>query len=86
MPSIVSDYGGNPFLVEHGVNGLVFPSQDSLALSKCMTRLMDHPNEVKAMGQRAKERFNAQFTGPVFAQNIERIYLDVRKGDPHGTK
>ena len=38
----------------------------------------------KAMGQRAKERFNAQFTGPVFAQNIERIYLDVRKGDPHG--
>ena len=86
LPSIVSDYGGNPFLVEHGVNGLVFPSQDSLALSKCMTRLMDHPNEVKAMGQRAKERFNAQFTGPVFAQNIERIYLDVRKGDPHGTK
>lgn len=86
LPSIVSDYGGNPFLVEHGVNGLVFPSQDSLALSKCMTRLMDHPNDVKAMGQRAKERFNAQFTGPVFAQNIERIYLDVRKGDPHGTK
>ena len=86
LPSIVSDYGGNPFLVEHGVTGLGFPSQDSLALSKCMTRLMDHPNEVKAMGQRAKERFNAQFTGPVFAQNIERIYLDVRKGDPHGTK
>ncbi|RHR05684.1 glycosyltransferase [Pseudoflavonifractor sp. AF19-9AC] len=86
LPSIVSDYGGNPFLVEHGVNGLVFPSQDSLALSKCMTRLMDHPNEVKSMGQRAKERFDAQFTGPVFARNIERIYLDVRKGDPHGTK
>ena len=86
LPSIVSDYGGNPFLIEHGVNGLVFPSQDSLALSKCMARLMDHPNEVKSMGQRAKERFNAQFTGPVFARNIERLYLDVRKGDPHGTK
>ena len=86
LPSIVSDYGGNPFLVSHGVNGLVFPSQDSLALSKCMIRLMDHPNEVKSMGQRARERFDAQFTGPVFARNIERIYLDVRKGDPHGTK
>lgn len=86
LPSIVSDYGGNPFLIEHGVNGLVFPSQDSQALSKCMARLMDHPNEVKSMGQRAKERFEAQFTGPVFARNIERIYLDVRKGEPHGTK
>lgn len=86
LPSIVSDYGGNPYLIENGVNGLVFPSQDSLALSKCMIRLMDHPNEVKHMGQKARERFNAQFTGPVFARNIERIYLDVRKGDPHGTK
>lgn len=86
LPSIVSDYGGNPYLIENGVNGLVFPSQDSLALSKCMIRLMDHPNEVKRMGQKARERFNAQFTGPVFARNIERIYLDVRKGDPHGTK
>ena len=86
LPSIVSDYGGNPYLIENGVNGLVFPSQDSLALSKCMIRLMDHPNEVRRMGQKARERFNAQFTGQVFARNIERIYLDVRKGDPHGTK
>ena len=86
LPSIVSDYGGNPYLIEHGVNGLIFPSQDSLALSKCMVRLMDHPNEVKNMGRRARERFNDQFTGQVFARNIERIYMDLRKGDPHGTK
>ena len=86
LPSIVSDYGGNPYLIENGVNGLLFPSQDSQALSRCMARLMDHPNEVKRMGQRARERFNERFTGPVFARNIERIYQNVRKGAPHGTK
>ena len=86
LPSIVSDYGGNHYLIENGVNGLLFPSQDSQALSRCMARLMDHPNEVKRMGQRARERFNERFTGPVFARNIERIYQNVRKGAPHGTK
>ena len=86
LPSIASDYGGNPFLVEHGVNGLIFPSQNSQALAKCMTRLMDHSNEMRRMSQRAREIFEARFTGQVFAQNIERIYLDVLKGAPHGTK
>ena len=86
LPSIASDYGGNPFLIEQGVNGLIFPSQNSQALAKCMTRLMDHSNEMRRMSQRAREIFQARFTGQVFAQNIERIYLDVLKGDPHGTK
>ncbi len=84
LPSIASDYGGNPFLVEQGVNGLIFPSQDSQALAKCMARLMDHPNEVRRMGTRAKELFEAKFTGEVFAQNIEGVYLDILKGDSHG--
>ena len=86
LPSIVSDYGGNPFLIEQGVNGLVFPSQNSQALAKSMARLMDHSNEMRRMRRRAQEIFEARFTGCVFAQNIERIYLDVLKGAPHGTK
>lgn len=86
LPSIVSDYGGNPFLVEQGVNGLIFPSQNSQALADCMGRLMDHPNEVHSMGHKAKEIFEQRFTGRGFAQNIERVYLDIGKGDPHGTK
>lgn len=27
LPSIVSDYGGNPWLVKDGDNGLIFPSR-----------------------------------------------------------
>ena len=33
LPSIVSDYGGNPWLVKDGDNGLIFPSRDSRALA-----------------------------------------------------
>ena len=55
-------------------------------MAKAMAHLMDRPEERREMGRRARERFNDQFTGQVFARNIERIYMDLRKGDPHGTK
>ena len=86
LPSIVSDYGGNPWLVKDGDNGLIFPSRDSEALAGCIARLMDHPEERKQMGCRAREIFQSRFTGEIFAKNVEQVYLDVLKGVPHGTK
>jgi glycosyltransferase involved in cell wall biosynthesis len=80
LPSIVSDYGGNPFVVTHEENGLIFPSQDSVALADAMARLMDEPNTVSAMKNRAREIFLARFTGQAFARNTEKVYLKVLKG------
>ncbi|MFR6187280.1 MAG: glycosyltransferase [Lawsonibacter sp.] len=34
LPTIASDYGGNPWLVTDGENGLLFPSRDSQAMAK----------------------------------------------------
>ncbi|MCI5625011.1 MAG: glycosyltransferase family 4 protein [Clostridiales bacterium] len=79
-PSIVSDYGGNPWLVKDGDNGLVFPSRNSEALAAAMERLMDHPEQRQAMGRRAREIFEERFTGQVFARNTEQVYLEVLKG------
>ena len=79
LPSVVSDYGGNPWLVTNGENGLVFPSRNSVELARAMARLMDKPEQCAAMGQKARERFETQFTGEVFARNTEQIYLDVLK-------
>lgn len=80
LPSIASDYGGNPFVVKDGENGLIFPAQDSAALAGCMERLMTQPDAVSAMGRRAKEIFETQFTGQVFARNTEQIYFSILKG------
>ena len=80
LPSIVSDYGGNPWVISHGDNGLIFPSQNSEELANAMARLIYHPEEREAMGKDAKERYETQFAGPIFAKNTEQIYLDVLKG------
>ena len=79
LPSVVSDYGGNPWLVEHGVNGLVFPSKDSHALCDCLEQIMNSADRGAQMGRKAKKIFQEGFTGEVFARNTEKVYLRVLK-------
>ena len=80
LPSVVSDYGGNPWVIDHGDTGLIFPSRNAAALAEAMARLTDSPEERRAMGCRAKEVFRSRFTGPIFARNTEDVYRNILKG------
>lgn len=79
LPAIVSDYGGNPYVIKDGASGLIFPSRDAAALAGAMEKLMDCPEERARLGQNAKADFQARFTGQAFARNVEQVYLDVLK-------
>ncbi len=85
LPTVASDYGGNPWVIEDGEEGLLFPSRNSAALADAMERLIQDGALREAMGRRALERFQREFTGEVFARNTEKIYLDILKGANHGT-
>ena len=80
LPTIASDYGGNPYVVEDGATGLLFPSRNAPALADAMERLMDSPSLRGALGARAREVYEERFTGEAFARATERIYLDILKG------
>ena len=80
LPAVVSDYGGNPWLIDDGEDGLLFPTRDAQALARAVARLMDAPEELSQMGRRAGEIYRARFTGEIFAKKIEDIYLDILKG------
>jgi len=80
LPAAVSNCGGNPALIQNGENGLIFPMQDSAALARAIARLMDSPDDRARMGIRAREIFQTRFTGQIFAQNVEQVYLDILKG------
>ena len=86
LPAVVSDYGGNPWVIDDGEDGLIFPSRDSAALARCLARLMDAPQELAALGEKARQAFQTRFTGEIFARNVEQVYLDVLKGETHGTE
>lgn len=80
LPSIASDYGGNPWVVKDGETGLIFSSRDAAALAEAMERLMDRPEERQSMGRKARALYESTFTGEAFARNTENIYLDILKG------
>lgn len=61
-PVIASRIGGLPFVITHDVTGLLFEPEDVTGLVKCITRLMDHPNEALEMGTRGRSRFLAEHT------------------------
>lgn len=50
VPVIGADVGGIPSLIEHGVNGLLFPSGDCQALAGCLRRLLADPDLRRRMG------------------------------------
>ena len=85
LPTIASDYGGNPWVIQDGEQGLLFPSRNAAALADAMERLIKDPALRRDLGRRALERFEREFTGEVFARNTEKIYLDMLKGANHGT-
>lgn len=82
LPAVVSDYGGNPWLIDDGEDGLIFQTRDAGSLAGAIAALMDEPEKLERMGRRAAEIFQARFTGEIFAKNIENVYLDMLKGAP----
>ena len=84
LTAVISDYGGNPWLVTDGDNGLMFPTRDSGKMAESMARVMDEPETLKKLSLRAKEVFHERFTGEIFAKNIETVYLETLKGAKHG--
>ncbi len=80
VPAVASDYGGNPWTVEDGTDGLLFKTRDVHDLAGKLLRLMDDRTELERLGRGAAHIYSQRFTARVMAQNIERIYISVLEG------
>jgi glycosyltransferase involved in cell wall biosynthesis len=61
VPSIVSDAGGLPELVEDGESGFVVPNGNAIALSKAIRTLTQDQNLVSLMGSKGSQIFQNKF-------------------------
>ena len=58
---VVTDCGGSPELVQHGVSGLVVPVADEVALAEAVRRLHDEPELRRRIGAAARQRIRMSF-------------------------
>ncbi len=59
---IASDVGGNAYLIQNGVSGLLFPPGDREALASHIRRLVDDTAKRLSLGQAARKRIDDVFS------------------------
>ncbi len=79
IPAAVSDFGGNPYVIQDGINGVIFAKRDSQALAEAILRCKNDPELYKKMAANCPEIFEERFTGKVMAEQIEAIYRRLLK-------
>lgn len=79
IPAIVTNYGGNPGVIEDSVNGIVVPIKKPLIMAEKILDLIQYPTKWEYLSSQAARVYNEKFTGEVFAKNIENVYRKVMK-------
>ncbi|NLB80241.1 MAG: glycosyltransferase [Clostridiaceae bacterium] len=75
--AVVSDFGGNPEVIENGVNGFVVPQKNSHAIAQKIIYLLSDENLKKEISANAVKVFNKRFTSKIMTQNMESFYEQV---------
>ncbi|QKE85801.1 glycosyltransferase [Arthrobacter sp. NEB 688] len=83
-PVVATALGGMPELVHDGVEGRVVPPNDPAALARVLGELAADPEETRAMGTRARGRFDAEFTGEVHLAGLAAVYDEARRAAAGG--
>ena len=74
IPAAVTDFGGNPGVIRDGVNGLVVPMKDPLAMANAILRLADSDPLRRKLSEGASAIYAESFTAEVMTRKTEEVY------------
>ena len=77
VPALASNYGGNPRMIESGVNGFLFPPRDEQALASLLLRLHDDRALLRELSEGARRLYQEKFTAPAMVARLEGLYTRV---------
>ena len=81
LPAVVTSFGGNPGVIEDGVNGFLVPEKDSDAMAEAIVRIMGDPALYDTLSAGAKTRFGEKFTAQAMTEQLETVYKEeARRG------
>ncbi|MCA9370602.1 MAG: glycosyltransferase family 4 protein [Candidatus Peregrinibacteria bacterium] len=74
---VVSEVGGNVYLVKNGVSGFTYPAGDREALAAHVRRLLDDPAKRKALGAAARKRIEEEFSWDIVGKKYKTLFESV---------
>ena len=78
LPTIVSDAGGLPENLEHGVSGWITPVNDVTALRALLTQILPDAATLATVAQHTRQRAEVLFNLSVFANSTMDVYKGLR--------
>ena len=77
LPCVVSDWGGNPYMVFDGVNGLVFGTDNFIELASKIEYMKNNDAEYRRMSGNAYFRFKNELNAENMARKTEEFYSSL---------
>ncbi len=77
IPAVVSDYGGNPYMVKNGQNGLVCRAGDHRQMSRYILLLANDKKLYMKMSQNARARFEHELNAISMTKKTNRLYDEL---------
>jgi sugar transferase (PEP-CTERM/EpsH1 system associated) len=79
LPTIATNVGGNPELIEDGSSGWLFQPGDVTGLTDRLERLIRDPNLRQALGESARKRVDQHFSLGRMILRYRDLYLDLAR-------
>ena len=76
VPAVVSDFGGNPGVIEEGVNGYLFESKNSRQMYEKLKLALQNGIALKDM---CKKVFEERFRAEIMTEKIQQVYRNLAK-------
>lgn len=80
-PIVAARTGGIPEIVEHGVTGLLSPSEDSEQLKNNLLELLRNHSLSQSLGERARAMAEQNYSLECMVDNTRKIYEEARRAE-----
>jgi glycosyltransferase involved in cell wall biosynthesis len=76
-PVVASNVGGNPEIIQNGLNGLIVPPEDNDELAKAILKFLTNEKLAEEMGKNGRLIAEKYFDININIQKIKRIYIEL---------
>lgn len=76
IPCVVSNYGGNPYMVRNGENGYVYRAGDSRDLARKIQKIKDGQNYDR-LSKNCKSRFERELNARAMSEKTQQLYREL---------